>query len=442
MNQFEFANSLTLHASICFHNPFIPTIHNHILFYIHHGEYCFVIVNPLSPFVASSTSCVPITCIAIFIIRFSHLCRQYSQSTIRHAQTDSMTTTTSSSSGDRRIRPDSARARRRERRKEERRLAELAVKMGSDQDTDDTANDTESTIGTCIIAQSSTDVSPTTCTPNKPKNNRIRRRTSSASVASLESDATSVTDALSLCSSSCSTAGPTTQFKISQQSHRNNKKSTRTNNNKSKSKSPRKITVKVESISEEEKSRYVAIDCEMVGCGPGGYRSALARVSIVNWDGDVVLDKFVRVGEEVTDYRTFVSGITASDITSSDAISFDECRALVLQAIEDKIVVGHGLKSDFEVLQIRHEWHLIRDTARYQPFMKEHHSIEGLLFPKKLKELARDKLGLIIQQDGQQHDSIEDATAAMELYIKHRRKWEKAVEWKLNKTRSIMEQQN
>ena len=273
-------NSLTLHASICFHNPFIPTIHNHILFYIHHGEYCFVVVNPLSPFVASSTSCVPITCIAIFIIRFSHLCRQYSQSTIRHAQTDSMTTTTSSSSGDRRIRPDSARARRRERRKEERRLAEFAVKMGSGQDTDDTANDTESTIG--IITQSSTDVSPTTCTPNKPKNNRIRRRTSSASVASLESDATSVTDALSLCSSSCSTAGPTTQFKISQQSHRNNKKSTRTNNNKSKSKSPRKITVKVESISEEEKSRYVAIDCEMVGCGPGGYRSALARVSIVN----------------------------------------------------------------------------------------------------------------------------------------------------------------
>ena len=353
-----------------------------------------------------------------------------------------MTTTTASSSrGDRRIRPDSARARRRERRKEERRLAELAAKMGSDQDTDDTANDTESTMGTCIIAQSSTDVSPTTCTPNKPKNTRIRRRTSSASVASLESDATSVTDALSLCSSSCSTAGPTTQSKISQQSHRNNKKPTRTNNNKSKSKSPRKITVEVESISEEEKSRYVAIDCEMVGCGPGGYRSALARVSIVNWDGDVILDKFVRVEEEVTDYRTFVSGITASDITSSDAISFDECRALVLQAIEDKIVVGHGLKSDFEVLQIRHEWHLIRDTARYQPFLKEHHSIEGLLVPKKLKELARDKLGLIIQQDGQQHDSIEDATAAMELYIKHRRKWEKAVEWKLNKSRSIMEHQ-
>jgi len=353
-----------------------------------------------------------------------------------------MTTTTSTSSrGDRRIRPDSARARRRERRKEERRLAELAAKMGGDQDTDDTANDTKAT--TTGITQSPTDVSPITCTPNKPKNSRIRRRTSSASVASLESDATSVTDALSLCSSSCSTADPTTQSKISQQRHRNNKKSTRTNsnNNKSKSKTPRKITVEVESISEEEKSRYVAIDCEMVGCGPGGYRSALARVSIVNWDGDVVLDKFVRVDEEVTDYRTFVSGITASDLASSDAISFDECRALVLQSIEDKIVVGHGLRSDFEVLQIRHEWHLIRDTARYQPFMKEHHSIEGLLVPKKLKELARDKLGLIIQQDGQQHDSIEDATAAMELYIKHRRKWEKAIEYKVNRTKSILEQQ-
>ena len=200
--------------------------------------------------------------------------------------------------------------------------------------------------------------------------------------------------------------------------------------------------VEVESISEEEKSRYVAIDCEMVGCGAGGYRSALARVSIVSWDGDVVLDKFVRVEEEVTDYRTFVSGITASDLNSSDAISFEECRALVLQTIENKIVVGHGLKSDFDVLQIRHEWHMIRDTAKYQPFMKEHPTEQGLLVPKKLKELAKDKLGLIIQQDGQQHDSIEDATAAMELYIKHRRKWEKAVEWKLQKTRTIlMEQQ-
>lgn len=339
-------------------------------------------------------------------------------------------------------------------------MAELAAKMGNApaQDTADTANDNHSQT---TITKPSTDAEHNKDTSATPKKNLIRRRTSASSFASLESDATSVTDALSLCSSSCSTTssrrgvaqperlGPSQKIQQRNRGTNNSRKSPRTkhnhnrsHNNKSKlAKSPRKIMVEVESISEEEKSRCVAIDCEMVGCGAGGYRSALARVSIVNWDGDVILDKFVRVEEEVTDYRTFVSGITASDLNSPDAISFEECRALVLQAIENKIVVGHGLKSDFDALQIRHEWHMIRDTAKYQPFMKEHPTEQGLLVPKKLKELAKDKLGLIIQQDGQQHDSIEDATAAMELYIKHRRKWEKAVEWKLQKTKSILIQQ-
>ena len=56
--------------------------------------------------------------------------------------------------------------------------------------------------------------------------------------------------------------------------------------------------------------KYIAIDCEMVGVGPGGIRSALARVSIVNFHGHVILDTFVKPIEAVTDYRTSVSGIT------------------------------------------------------------------------------------------------------------------------------------
>jgi RNA exonuclease 4 len=48
----------------------------------------------------------------------------------------------------------------------------------------------------------------------------------------------------------------------------------------------------------------------MVGVGPDGVESALARVSIVNFFGHPVLDKFVKTKERVTDYRTEVSGIT------------------------------------------------------------------------------------------------------------------------------------
>jgi RNA exonuclease 4 len=56
--------------------------------------------------------------------------------------------------------------------------------------------------------------------------------------------------------------------------------------------------------------KYLAIDCEMVGVGPEGYKSALARISIVNYFGHVILDTYVKPQEQITDYRTKHSGIT------------------------------------------------------------------------------------------------------------------------------------
>ena len=197
----------------------------------------------------------------------------------------------------------------------------------------------------------------------------------------------------------------------------------------------------IEEIPEEEKQKYLAMDCEMVGVGRYGHISALARVSITDWEGDVLLDKFVKVEQPVTDYRTHVSGIRAADIESDDALNMKDCREMVMNIISDKIVVGHALRNDFYALKITHPWHMIRDTARYEPFMKEDQISHGILIPKKLRELARDKLGLTIQEEGNPHDSIQDANAAMELYKKARRKWEKAIEWKMNKTMSILEEE-
>lgn len=56
-------------------------------------------------------------------------------------------------------------------------------------------------------------------------------------------------------------------------------------------------------------SKVVAIDCEMVGTGPGGRISDLARCSIVSYHGDVVYDKYIRPVDPITDYRTRWSGI-------------------------------------------------------------------------------------------------------------------------------------
>lgn len=43
-----------------------------------------------------------------------------------------------------------------------------------------------------------------------------------------------------------------------------------------------------EQMSAAEKALYVGLDCEMVGVGPGGCRSALARCCMVDWDGNVM----------------------------------------------------------------------------------------------------------------------------------------------------------
>ena len=63
----------------------------------------------------------------------------------------------------------------------------------------------------------------------------------------------------------------------------------------------------VEKVPEDAKARYLALDCEMVGIGADGKQSALARVSLVDWYGGVVLDTFVKVPSRVTDFRTHVS---------------------------------------------------------------------------------------------------------------------------------------
>lgn len=43
-----------------------------------------------------------------------------------------------------------------------------------------------------------------------------------------------------------------------------------------------------QALTPEEQAQYVGLDCEMVGVGPGGCRSALARCCMVDWDGHIM----------------------------------------------------------------------------------------------------------------------------------------------------------
>ncbi|XP_054858750.1 apoptosis-enhancing nuclease [Eublepharis macularius] len=167
--------------------------------------------------------------------------------------------------------------------------------------------------------------------------------------------------------------------------------------------------------------KLVAIDCEMVGTGPGGKVNELARCTVVNYDGDVVYDKYVRPQLPVVDYRTRWSGITRRHMEK--ATPFMKARAEVLQILRDKIVVGHAVHNDFRALKYFHPRDWTRDTSQ-SPHLREKC---GLLVKANvsLKSLAKQLLHKEIQVSKKGHSSVEDAQASMELYRLVEIQWEK-----------------
>ncbi|KAI8431395.1 hypothetical protein MSG28_015927 [Choristoneura fumiferana] len=173
-------------------------------------------------------------------------------------------------------------------------------------------------------------------------------------------------------------------------------------------------------------TKFIAIDCEMVGVGYDGNDHMLARVSLVNKFGDCIYDKFVKAREEVMDYRTSVSGIRREDLINGE--EFTKVQKDVAELIRGKILVGHSLKNDLSVLFLSHPKRNIRDTSRYKPFRK----ITKGNTPS-LKRLAKDLLGIDIQHG--EHSSVEDARAAMQLYCTVAKDWERALSEKRGTTR-------
>jgi RNA exonuclease 4 len=77
------------------------------------------------------------------------------------------------------------------------------------------------------------------------------------------------------------------------------------------------LRIEPEAGAKAEVGKYIAMDCEMVGVGEGDHESsALARVSIVNFHGHCVFDCFVKPKERVTDWRTWVSGVSPKDMVN------------------------------------------------------------------------------------------------------------------------------
>ncbi|KAF9650974.1 ribonuclease H-like protein [Thelephora ganbajun] len=166
----------------------------------------------------------------------------------------------------------------------------------------------------------------------------------------------------------------------------------------------------------KQPGRYIALDCEMVGVGIDGKESSLARISIVNYYGAVLLDEIVKQRERVVDYRTEWSGIRPSDMVNAQP--FTEVQKRVADLLKGKILVGHAVFNDLKALLLSHPFPSTRDTQQ----LAYKYKLSKGRHPA-LRDLTAQEFGIQIQ--GGEHSSVTDARATMAIYRLHRREWER-----------------
>lgn len=165
--------------------------------------------------------------------------------------------------------------------------------------------------------------------------------------------------------------------------------------------------------------QVLALDCEM--CMTGDTEYSLTRISLVSWDGEVVLDELVKPDKPIINYVTQFSGITKEMIDPVQT-TIRDIQARLLELLTPRtILVGHSLDSDLKAMQLAHPF--IVDTSILYPHPR------GPPLKSSLKWLAQKYLNREVQKGhgtAAGHDSVEDAKTCLDLVKK---KCEKGKLW-------------
>ena len=161
------------------------------------------------------------------------------------------------------------------------------------------------------------------------------------------------------------------------------------------------------SPNSEGSSKIYALDCEFCKANES---QVLTRISLLDFEGNVVFDELVKPAQEITDYVTKYSGIT-EEMLADVTTDLKDIQALFCKHVfQEDILVGHSLESDLRVMKILHT--NIVDTS----VVYEHN--RGPPSKPSLKWLAKTFLDRDIQLgegDGNGHSSIEDANTCLDL---------------------------
>lgn len=149
-----------------------------------------------------------------------------------------------------------------------------------------------------------------------------------------------------------------------------------------------------------------ALDCEMVLTTDDRY--SLARISVVDWHGKIVMDQLVVPDLPIKNYFTQFSGITEEKLKGVTTRLADIQKDLSELFGPSSILIGHSLESDFNALKMTHPF--VVDTSMVYPHPR------GLPLRSSLKFLSNKYLKREIQKGGAEgHDSVEDARAVLDL---------------------------
>jgi len=162
----------------------------------------------------------------------------------------------------------------------------------------------------------------------------------------------------------------------------------------------------------------IAMDCEM--CKTQGDVFELTRISLVAWDGTVILDELVKPDTPIIDYLTPFSGITAKMLEPVTTTLGDIQTRLLDIVTARTVLVGHSLNADLAALKLTHPF--IIDTSIIYPHPR------GPPLKSSLKFLSQKYIGREIQQQHGTtgHDSVEDARAVLDLV---KQKCERGPQW-------------
>eukprot|EP00397_Hematodinium_sp_SG-2012_P026545 GEMP01027816.1.p1 GENE.GEMP01027816.1~~GEMP01027816.1.p1 ORF type:complete len:515 (-),score=91.54 GEMP01027816.1:771-2291(-) len=153
-------------------------------------------------------------------------------------------------------------------------------------------------------------------------------------------------------------------------------------------------------------NHLLAIDCEMVETDQGS--GQLARVSVLDQNGSVLMDRLCRPPGRVTNYLTQFSGITEEMLKTTSLVLKDLQEELLTVIRPNSVLVGHGLENDLWAMKLVHP-HII-DTALLFPHPQgwpKKQSLQVLGFSLLKKKLDRTN----------GHNSIEDARMTMLLVM-------------------------